>query len=225
MRLGKTLSAARLLGGLSHAAHLKTPQQVADFALGNEIIEPLQVRTELHAFASLIAERRPKTVLEIGTCRGGTLFVLSRLSHAEATIVSIDLPNGEFGGGYKWFRLPFFKAFAGRSQKISLLRADSHDPANVERVRRILDGRNLDLLFIDGDHTYAGVKADFEMYSPLVKHGIIALHDIARHPASSGAEVSVFWEEIKSNFASSEIIDDPSQGWAGIGILYVGTNS
>lgn len=222
MRLSKTFAAARLVAGLSSAAQLATPEQVADFALGNEIIQPLQIRSELRTFASLIAERRPQTVLEIGTCRGGTLFVLSKLSHPEATIISIDLPNGQFGGGYKWFRMPVFKSFCGKSQKLNLLRKDSHDPINVEKVRRILDGRNLDLLFIDGDHTYAGVKSDFEMYSPFVKYGIIALHDIARHPASSGAEVSVFWEEIKHQFAHLEIVENSSQGWAGIGVLHVG---
>jgi len=46
-----------------------------------------------------------------------------------------------------------------------------------------LNGEPLDFLFIDGDHTYEGVKRDFEMYSPLVRNGgIIAFHDIVKHP-------------------------------------------
>jgi hypothetical protein len=36
----------------------------------------------------------------------------------------------------------------------------------------------IDFLFIDADHSYEGVKLDFELYSKLVKKtGIIALHD------------------------------------------------
>lgn len=40
-----------------------------------------------------------------------------------------------------------------------------------------LDGRLINLLFIDGDHRYGAVKADYELYSPLVKN-LIAFHDI-----------------------------------------------
>jgi predicted O-methyltransferase YrrM len=50
----------------------------------------------------------------------------------------------------------------------------------------VLNEQNLDFLFIDGDHTYKGVKEDFEMYSPLVrKGGVIAFHDITKHPHSN----------------------------------------
>jgi predicted O-methyltransferase YrrM len=42
-----------------------------------------------------------------------------------------------------------------------------------------LKDNKVDFLFIDADHSYEGVKKDFEMYSPLVrKGGIIAFHDI-----------------------------------------------
>jgi predicted O-methyltransferase YrrM len=44
--------------------------------------------------------------------------------------------------------------------------------------------KRLDFLFIDGDHTYEGVKQDFEMYTPLVrKGGLVAMHDIVPPPA------------------------------------------
>lgn len=92
----------------------------------------------------------------------------------------------------------------------------------LNRVKATLEGQALDYLFIDGDHTYEGAKRDFELYAPLVRQGgIIALHDIAEHPPALGCEVSRFWKKIKSQYRHTEIIKDPQQGWAGIGVLYV----
>ena len=50
------------------------------------------------------------------------------------------------------------------------------------KVQKILYKRVIDFLFIDGDHTYEGVKRDFEMCSLLVrKGGIIAFLDTVPH--------------------------------------------
>jgi len=169
-----------------------------------------------------VAELRPKVILEIGTARGGTLFLFTRIADPEAVIISIDLPGGPFGGGYPSWRIPLYKSFSKGEQKIYLIRKDSHDPQTLRKIKRILGGKKIDLLFIDGDHTYKGVKMDFETYSPLVrKGGIIAFHDICPHPPETRCEVSRFWDEIKHKYSHIEIVEDWSQGWAGIGVLYV----
>jgi len=74
----------------------------------------------------------------------------------------------------------------GRSQSLAVL----------DRLKERLEGRRIDLLFIDGDHTYAAVKSDYEIYGPLTKH-IIAFHDI-NHPFSLQIpeETMRFWKEI-----------------------------
>jgi hypothetical protein len=42
----------------------------------------------------------------------------------------------------------------------------------------VLQDIKIDVLFIDGDHTYEGVKKDFELYSNLLsENGIIVIHD------------------------------------------------
>ncbi|MEM4489080.1 MAG: class I SAM-dependent methyltransferase [Desulfurococcaceae archaeon] len=92
---------------------------------------------------------------------------------------------------YPDWRILIYELFVKEMQGIHLIRADSHDPKTLEIVRKILGDRGLDFLFIDGDHTYEGVKKDFEMYSPLVeKGGMIAFHDIVEHPPKTGCEVS-----------------------------------
>ncbi len=58
------------------------------------------------------------------------------------------------------------------------------------------------------------------MYSPLVTDGgMIVFHDIAVHTKFANCEVNRLWDEVKTTFRHREIIEDPEQGWAGIGVL------
>lgn len=72
----------------------------------------------------------------------------------------------------------------------------SQSPEILCRLKERLAGHPIDLLFIDGDHTYSAVKYDYETYGPLTKH-IIVLHDIS-HPYSPQIpeETMRLWEEI-----------------------------
>jgi|SRR5581483_11101602 len=223
MKTGSTLNIFKIFPLISTLKDMKswTTQSIVDFSLTNPILRPLQVRSEIHRLAEIVADLKPKNLLEIGTCRGGTLCILSRLASPDGNIISLDLPNGEFGGGYKWFHIPIFKAFPYAKQKLHLLRGDSHSAEMANAVRKILGEEKLDLLFIDGDHTYEGVKKDFEDYSKLVRRGgIIALHDIVQHP-SDHCDVSRLWQELKTIYSHEEIVESHNQNWAGIGVLYI----
>lgn len=139
----------------------------------------MQRPTEVAAFLREVRALAPRSILEIGTASGGMLFLLAKCAAPDASIVSVDLPRGRFGGGYARWRIPLYSSFATRPQRINLVRADSHKRETLERVERILDGRPLDLLFVDGDHTYEGVMSDLQMYGPLLREGgLLALHDI-----------------------------------------------
>jgi len=195
---------------------------LVQFVLGNELFRAKQVAGELTALGELVATLRPKCALEIGTKHGGTLLFLCRLASPQATVISVDLPGGRFGGGYSRCRGWFYMRFARRRQRLQLLRGDSHSGEMLARVREILGTQELDYLFIDGDHTYEGVKRDFELYAPLVRRGgLIALHDIAEHPPTTGCEVSQFWNEIRGRYRHLEMIANRQQGWGGIGVVYV----
>jgi predicted O-methyltransferase YrrM len=192
------------------------------FTGGGGLIMPLQVRSEILLLLYIIKSKPPKNVLEIGTSNGGTLFLLSRVAAEDACIISIDLPLGAFGGGYPAWKRPFYKSFAQKCQTIRLIRADSHELGTRDKVEAILQMNKVDLLFIDGDHSYEGVRKDFEMYHRLVKKGgRIVFHDIVKHRQSVSCEVSRYWEEIKLKYSNREIIEDPNQGWAGLGIITV----
>lgn len=190
--------------------------------VSNQFFRATQIPSELTALGEILTELLPDSAMEIGTYMGGTLFFLTRLASPRATILSVDLPGGRFGGGYGSIRASLYRRFARSGQRLHTLRGNSHSDEMFGRVRAALGSNPLDYLFIDGDHTYAGVKQDFELYSPLVrKGGVIAFHDIVEHPPSSGCEVSRFWNEIKANYSHREIVAGPSQKWGGIGVLYL----
>jgi len=184
---------------------------------GELIIGPGQVREEILELLRILAKVKPKIVIEIGTASGGSLFLFSHVASEDATIISVDLPGGL---GYPKWRIPLYKAFGSVNQKIHLIKANSHNQETLNEVKSILNGRKVDFFFIDGDHSYKGVKKDFEMYSPLVKEGgIIAFHDIVIGTPETGCEVSKFWQEIKRRYDYIEIIKDQDQEWGGIGIF------
>ena len=184
------------------------------------LIYPIQVRSEFSSLLKLVQEKKPRTVVEIGTARGGTLFCWTRVIPDDAHLISIDLPAGNFGDGYGVWRSPIYRSFARGRQHIDLLRGDSHSGSILEKTGELLNGKQVDFLFIDAGHTYEDVKQDFEFYSQFVAPGgLIAFHDIAVHPPSTGCEVDRFWSEIKPQYESGELIDDKQQGWAGIGYL------
>lgn len=199
----------------------RTPEEIIEFAY-NYPIKPRQIRSEILRLARLVYDRRPKTLVEIGTHAGGTFFVLSRCADPGATVVSIDLPGARFSGGYPKFikfilpRMPF------ETQTFRCLRADSHQEQSVAWLRSVLKENRIDVLFIDADHSFFGVNQDFQMYSPLVRNGgIVAFHDIVKHINDPACEVDRFWSEVKKNHRYEEFVEDHHQGWAGIGVLYL----
>jgi len=185
----------------------------------------MQRKPEIAELLRRVAALRPRTVVEIGTAAGGTLFLLTRAAAPDALLVSLDLPGGRFGGGYQAWRKPLYRSFAAAGQRIRLLRGNSHDPAMAARLRALLAGRPVDFLFIDGDHSYAGVKADFEAYAPLVRPGgLVGFHDIVPDPRQPDMEVSRFWRELAARHppaAAVELIDSPQQEGYGIGLLTI----
>ncbi len=199
-----------------------SPKAALDFTFGpaGNLIVPGQFRSEIEQLAALVHQRKSKVVVEIGTKWGGTLAIWCASADPKATIVSIDLPGGIHGGGYPGWRTLVYRRFAQPQQSLHLLRMDSHLPQTLAHLKSILSPDGIDFLFIDGDHTYEGVKMDFEMYSPLVRHGgLVAFHDVVVHPPEQKCDADKFWREIKTKYKNWEFIEDPNQGMCGIGVL------
>jgi len=220
----RSILAPRAIRALEEsAARVKTLEEAV--ALSSEFnywhirLDPSQIASEILELLRLLSTNPPKTVLEIGTYRGGTFFLFTRVACADALLISLDMPPSRSGLGYPPWRRGLFRSFARAQQKIELVLADSHQPVTLAQIEKLLGSRRLDFLFIDGDHSYEGVKSDYEMYSQLVSSGaLIAFHDIVpRVGFDSG--VPRFWQELKKTMPVTEFVADWKQDGFGIGVV------
>jgi cephalosporin hydroxylase len=199
-----------------------TPEAIMNFlwSAGDGVIAPGQSKWEFSSLLKWMKQRpAPRAVLEIGTARGGTLFTWCALAAPDATIISLDLPGGIHGGGYPPWKADFYRQFAGPKQTIHLICGDSHRQEMLNEVKKMVPSGGLDFLFIDGDHRLAGVRSDWEMYSPLVKPGgTIVFHDVSLHRVEFDCHVDEFWNQIKQGREHWEFIENPPQGQYGIGV-------
>ena len=85
-------------------------------------IRPMQSEREIQGLFDQVCARKPRRVMEIGTCHGGTLYMWCQAAAPEATLISLDLPSGEFGGGYRDCRAQLYNAFKKPTQYLHLVR-------------------------------------------------------------------------------------------------------
>lgn len=150
-------------------------------------------------------EIQPKVVMEIGTKEGGNLKILSTLLPEDGLAIGVD-PLAELSdptAGLPW---------APEAQcSVGFVKGRSLVPEVVEQVKEILAGRQIDVLFIDGDHSYEGMLGDFRTYGPMVRSGgIIAVHDIFYLE-----DVARAWEDIPGDKLESP----RNQSSIGIGFI------
>lgn len=202
--------------------------ETADFVLGpgSRMVGALQRRGEILPFLKESFTSPPSAVAEIGRAGGGTLAMLCRAAAPGALVISLDLPGVRMSSPVPFlckgaWRRPLLNAMRGPGQDLRIIDGDSRLPGSVERFRRALGGRKLDLLFIDGDHSFEGVKSDYELYSGFVRPGgVIAFHDIQPgYERELGLEVSRFWREYPLPGERREFIEDGGQISYGIGAL------
>lgn len=136
----------------------------------------------LGGLAQLVEQVKPRTVLEIGCCRGHSTEVF--LLHAERVVALDPWPIED--------ELNEFIARCGWYPGLEMVRARS--PEAVQ------PGWRFDLVYIDGDHSYEAVRADIRAGWPICR--TLAGHDynipgvrraVEEHRAAAGLlEPSVF---------------------------------
>ena len=198
-----------------------TPLALARRAIGE--FGAVQRTWELQSLIGLVRRLRPMTVVEIGTYKGGTLSCWFDAGDPRAHIVSIDLPMQGVDAGQLAASVARARTRMKLSQTFTAIAGNSRDPATRVRLETALAGASVDFLWIDGDHAYEGVRADVEIYSPLVRvGGLIALHDIHASDQFPGDGVHVYWREIARKARTREFVGRSAPGHGmGIGVVFV----
>lgn len=112
-----------------------------------------------------------KLIVEIGVAEGGSAWEAASVMPADGQLVLIDPymhEKSRIGAARSTARRLVAGAARGEVRWVRLM---SHDAAAAWSTP-------IDFLFIDGDHTYEGVRRDWDMWTPhLAPEGRVALHD------------------------------------------------
>lgn len=157
---------------------------VFKFALKREMnISTHMTKSELVTIHKMLKTfNRDVVYLEIGSYLGASCAVASSATSDKSKMICIDTwgnhamkyieedIDAEIRDTWKEFHINTSEYH----HKIKTVRGWSYDV--VEDVREITDV--VDALLIDGDHSYAGVKKDWDLYSCFLKRGsLVAFHD------------------------------------------------
>jgi cephalosporin hydroxylase len=198
-------------------ATCRTVEGFYDFAVA--AFGPHQIRSEILGLVERLRQENPRNVCEIGTADGGTNCLLTHALPTVTLVVGVDL----FVKGKVRLRY-----FGSEQHELQYVDGSSYAPETVARVAGILDGRMLDVLFIDGDHSYNGVRDDFLCYRSLVREGgLIVFHDICpdfktRFGVPTGryaGDVPRFWQKLRRAYPHEEFVEDSGQDGLGIGMI------
>ena len=98
-------------------------------------------------------------------------------------------------------------------EDFKLFIADSQTEQTRDKVKEFCP--KYDLIFIDGDHSYDGVRRDFELYQELLSpRGYIVFHDIDPDHIfrdGAGGQVYKFWQDL-SYGSKTNIVTIKSSG-------------
>lgn len=141
----------------------------------------------IHKLLEIKSMGKCEVYLETGTLFGGSMALQMR-DPQPCHYIGIDLFNGyyaDFSYGSTLdpvCRLEVTEERAERNIRkqnihnhpFDLIKGSSYAPETVTRVKELLNGRTIDFLFIDGDHSFNGVMSDWNAYKDLVSvNGLI----------------------------------------------------
>lgn len=183
----------------------------------------LQVESEFADFIKFLQEKDVRSYLEIGSARGDTFHAVMSALPAHSRGTAVDWPGQSWG--IEGSKEALERAVADLNGKEYHARAVFGDSTALETQKAARHDFNYDAVFIDGDHTLAGVMGDFFAYAPMAKR-IVAFHDIANHGKKNKRgeiiDVALFWQTLKKALAwKANFVEFVAPGSEmGIGVMW-----
>lgn len=170
-----------------------------------------QIYDELRQVLCVLNLLNVRSMIEIGTENGGSLSVWQKLWDPLA-MFSVDMDS--YGLKVpKEQRTLRWQSWLSPSQSLDVTWGNSHDENTLLRLKESMRTKGLekvDLLYVDGDHSEAGVERDFNMYAPLVRPGgLVLLTDIHPSPGRDDVMAYRFWNRLKPTPISQDLGREP----------------
>lgn len=151
----------------------------------------------LYDIVNLFPKDQNLTYVEIGCYAGGSSCLI--LQRPNTQVFAIDLANPI----PQSVVMKNVNKFNTHNNKFEYIQGNSQQIVTLDKLKSLID--EIDVLFIDGDHSVQGVKKDFSMYSPMVKQGGYIVFDDYLDKVHS-PQVRGAVDEIVSNISGYEII-------------------
>lgn len=136
---------------------------------------PAQNPDEMFWLTQYIEQLGPHVIVEIGVQEGGSLRFWEQVLQPGDLLIGIDKDPRVL----EWVQTRRRWNWQESSRRVFLIIGDSTRPETIRRVKETLEEREIDLLFLDGNHDYKYVKTDFFNYASLVRTGgMVVFHDI-----------------------------------------------
>jgi len=184
----------------------------------NEEVGIQQNRKEIEKFIGVLLQHQHGLCLEIGLgFFGSTHFLWREIFDRVVTIEKNFERIREFGRNMK----EYHGEWVLDDQRSQFFVGYSNDEKIIADVYNKIS--NVDMLFIDGNHSYESVLCDFLLYYPLVKSGgIVAFHDTALSADNVGvpqliAEIQNGKYTNENRIVMHDIVED---AWTGISYFY-----
>lgn len=161
---------------------------------------------------------KPRILVELGSHNGNSYLAFCQAveeNNLDTKCYAVDTWQGDGQTGL--YGEEVYQEFSNYHNNLygsfSRLLRMSFDDA----VTHFADG-SIDLMHIDGLHTYEAVRHDFETWMPKMSaSGIVLFHDTNVREVEFG--VWKFWEELRTSFPSMDFSHS-----SGLGVLFVGNN-
>jgi hypothetical protein len=162
----------------------------------SSLVAPFSWVGHLHFAHWLVARTKPTNIIELGTHTGNSFFAFCdavKQNNLDCTCTAVDTWKGDAHANF--YDESVFEGIKSKVTNFGFLDIAVLKRMTFDEALNETPDASVDVLHIDGFHTYEAVKHDFMTWRPKMRSGgIVLLHDTAIKREGFGVEQ--FWDEL-----------------------------